>query len=63
MLPPILLDNISADLLLACDREVGTDLLTQYILPASFPLALKPDQLAQAAHLSRRVLLAAIVGV
>lgn len=30
MLPPILLDNISADLLLACDREVGTDLLTQY---------------------------------
>lgn len=30
LLPPILLDRISADLLLACDPEVGTDLLTQY---------------------------------
>ncbi|MEN6479345.1 MAG: hypothetical protein ABFD20_06875, partial [Anaerolineales bacterium] len=32
LLPPILLDRISADLLLACDPEVGTDLLTQYSL-------------------------------
>ena len=30
LLPPIILDPISADLLLACDSEVGNDLLAQY---------------------------------
>jgi len=30
LLPPIILDPISADLLLACDSKVGNDLLAQY---------------------------------
>lgn len=30
LLPPILLDSISADLLLACDKETGNDLLATY---------------------------------
>nr|MBC7244202.1 hypothetical protein [Chloroflexota bacterium] len=30
LLPPILLDPISTDLLLACDKEAGNDLLATY---------------------------------
>lgn len=30
--PPVLLDNISTDLLMACDPSGGNDLLTHYIL-------------------------------
>jgi hypothetical protein len=31
LLPPILLDPISSDLLLSCDREAGNDLLATYM--------------------------------
>jgi hypothetical protein len=31
LFPPIILDWISADLILSCDKEVGNDLLAHYI--------------------------------
>ena len=30
LFPPIILDRISADLILSCDKEVGNDLLAHY---------------------------------
>ena len=32
LFPPIILDRISADLILSCDKEVGNDLLAHYRL-------------------------------
>ena len=38
LFPPLLLDPISTDLLLACDPEVGNDLLAQYTISGDFAL-------------------------
>jgi len=41
--PPILLDDISADLLLACDPETGNDLLAKYTANATLPATKQPN--------------------
>jgi len=35
LFPPIILDRISADLILSCDKEVGNDLLAHYRIVVS----------------------------
>ncbi|MGC8878362.1 MAG: hypothetical protein ACP5R2_03995, partial [Anaerolineae bacterium] len=37
LFPPVLLDDISTDLLLSCRPETGNDLLAHYILPRTSP--------------------------
>ena len=39
LFPPIILDRISADLILSCDKEVGNDLLAHYNLKSPPKLA------------------------